>query len=99
MALNRKGKFGPNLEEHFKDVPSVNQVEAVQVDAHTQAPTYTYTHTLTPAPKKETLNKRLAINVTPSTRQKLEEYSIVTGKSMNIIVNEALGEFFEKNGW
>ena len=91
MALDKKGGFGLNLEEQFKNAPRVPDVKPT--DAHTH--TYTHTHTEV---VKENQTKRTYGTTWPSLHEKITRYAKANHTSYNDIVNNLLLEFAKEKG-
>ena len=98
MALNKKGGFGLDLEDKFKDVESLDNVKPA--DKHTDASTDTHAHTDTDtAPAViENKTKRTYGLVQQSVFEKVTEYAKAHNTSYNAIVCELLDEFIAKKG-
>lgn len=95
MALDKKGGFGLNLEEKFKDAPRVSDVTPVDTHAHTDTDTDTHTHT---AVEQENKTKRVYGLVTPTAFNKVTAYAKANKTSFNAIVCDLLDEFIREKG-
>jgi hypothetical protein len=91
MALDKKGGFGLNLEEQFKDAPRVTDVKPTDTHTHTD------THTDT-AVVKETQSKRTYGTTWPSLHDRVSRYAKANGTSYNDIVNKLLLDFVKEKG-
>ena len=102
MALNKKGGFGLDLEDKFKDVESLDNVKPADkhTDTHTDAPAdaATDTHTDTQTVEIEYRSRRTYGKVRPSVYEKIEKYGKARGRSVNDIVCELMDEFIERHG-
>ena len=87
MALDKKGGFGIDLEEQFKNAPRVSEVKP--------ADTHTHTHTEVEQENKE---KRTYGLVKQSVFDKVTAYAKANKTSYNAIVCDLLDEFIEKKG-
>lgn len=102
MALNKKGGFGLDLEDKFKDVESLDNVKPADkhTDTHTDAPadTATDTHAHTDTVVIENKTKRTYGLVQQSVFEKVTEYAKAHNTSYNAIVCDLLDEFIAKKG-
>lgn len=106
MALNKKGGFGLDLEDKFKDVESLDNVKPADkhTDTHTDAPadaatdTHTHTDTDTAPAVIENKTKRTYGLVQQSVFEKVTEYAKAHNTSYNAIVCDLLDEFIAKKG-
>lgn len=104
MALNKKGVFGLDLEDKFKDLESLDDVKPADkhTDTHTDAPADTHadtsTHTHTDTAVVENKTKRTYGLVQQSVFEKVAEYAKAHNTSYNAIVCELLDEFIAKKG-
>ena len=102
MALNKKGVFGLDLEDKFKDLESLDDVKPADKHTDTHAPadastdTHTDTHTDTAVVENKT--KRTYGLVQQSVFEKVTEYAKAHNTSYNAIVCELLDEFIAKKG-
>jgi hypothetical protein len=90
MALDKKGGFGLNLEEQFKNAPHVAEVKPA--DTHTHAHTDTHTHT------DENKTKRTYGLVQQTVFDKVTAYAKANKTSFNAIVCDLLDEFIREKG-
>ena len=88
MALDKKGGFGLNLAEEFKDAPRVSEVKPV--DAHTHTDTHTHTD--------ENKTKRTYGLVQQTVFDKVTAYAKANKTSFNAIVCDLLDEFIREKG-
>lgn len=89
MALDKKGGFGIDLEEQFKNAPRVAEVKPA--DAHT----HTDTHTEVEQENKE---KRTYGLVKQSVFDKVTAYAKANKTSYNAIVCDLLDAFIREKG-
>ena len=89
MALDKKGGFGIDLEEQFKNAPRVAEVKPADTHTHTD------THTEVEQENKE---KRTYGLVKQSVFDKVTAYAKANKTSYNAIVCDLLDEFIEKKG-
>ena len=88
MALDKKGGFGLDLEEQFKNAPRVAEVK----------PTDTHTHTHTEVVEQENKEKRTYGLVKQSVFDKVTAYAKANKTSYNAIVCDLLDEFIREKG-
>ena len=93
MALEKKGGFGLNLEEQFKNAPRVAEVKPT--DTHTYAHTDTHTHTAVVQKNKD---KRTYGLVQQDVFDKVTAYAKANNTSYNAIVCDLLDEFIKEKG-
>ena len=93
MALDKKGGFGIDLEEQFKNAPRVPDVKPA--DTHTHTHTDTYTHTDMEQANK---TKRTYGLVQQTVFDKVTAYAKANKTSYNAIVCELLEEFIREKG-
>ena len=93
MALDKKGGFGIDLEEQFKNAPRVTDVKPA--DTHTHTHTDTYTHTDIEQANK---TKRTYGLVQQTVFDKVTAYAKANKTSYNAIVCELLEEFIREKG-
>lgn len=93
MALDKKGGFGLNLEEQFKDAPRVTDVKPT--DAHKHTDTHTDTHTDMEQTNK---TKRTYGLVQQTVFDKVTAYAKANKTSYNAIVCDLLDEFIREKG-
>jgi hypothetical protein len=91
MALDKKGGFGLNLEEQFKNAPRVPDVKPT--DTHE----YTHTHTDTVV-EQENKTKRTYGLVQQNVFDKVTAYAKANKTSYNAIVCDLLDEFIREKG-
>lgn len=89
MALDKKGGFGLNLEEQFKNAPRVPDVKPT--DTHT----YTDTQTVVEQSNK---TKRTYGLVQQTVFDKVTAYAKANKTSYNAIVCDLLDEFIREKG-
>ena len=89
MALDKKGGFGIDLEEQFKNAPRVAEVKPADTHTHTDI------HTEVEQENKE---KRTYGLVKQSVFDKVTAYAKANKTSYNAIVCDLLDEFIEKKG-
>jgi hypothetical protein len=87
MALDKKGGFGLNLEEQFKNAPRVTEVKPADTDTHT------YTDI-----EQENKTKRTYGLVQQTVFDKVTAYAKANKTSYNAIVCELLDEFIREKG-
>lgn len=92
MALDKKGGFGLNLEEQFKNAPHVAEVKPADTHTHTHAHTDTHTHT------DENKTKRTYGLVQQTVFDKVTAYAKANKTSFNAIVCDLLDEFIREKG-
>ena len=91
MALDKKGGFGIDLEEQFKNAPRVAEVKPVD--------TYTHTHTDTHTDiEQENKTKRTYGLVQQTVFDKVTAYAKANKTSYNAIVCDLLDEFIREKG-
>lgn len=93
MALDKKGGFGLNLEEQFKNAPRVLDVKPT--DTHTYTDTHTDTHTDVEQTNK---TKRTYGLVQQTVFDKVTAYAKANKTSYNAIVCDLLDEFIREKG-
>ena len=93
MALDKKGGFGLNLEEQFKNAPHVADVKPA--DTHTHAHTDTHTHTDI---EQENKTKRTYGLVQQTVFDKVTAYAKANKTSFNAVVCDLLDEFIREKG-
>ena len=103
MALNKKGGFGIDLEEQFKNVESVDSVKPVEKEEHTHTNTHAHTDTHTDAypyadADIENKTKRTFGLVQQSVYDKVYAYAKKNKTSYNAIVCELLDKFIKEKG-
>ena len=91
MALDKKGGFGLNLEEQFKNSPRVPDVQPTDTHTHT----HTDTHTVV---EQENKTKRFYGLMTPTAFKKITEHAKANKTSFNAILCELMDEYIKKNG-
>ena len=91
MALDKKGGFGIDLEEQFKNAPRVAEVKPA--DAHTH--THTDTHTVVEQKNKD---KRTYGLVQQAVFDKVTAYAKANNTSYNAIVCDLLDAFIREKG-
>lgn len=95
MALDKKGGFGIDLEEQFKNAPRVGEVKPADTHTHTHTDTDAHTHTEV---EQENKTKRTYGLVQQTVFDKVTAYAKANKTSYNAIVCELLDEFIEKKG-
>lgn len=97
MALDKKGGFGLDLEEQFKNAPRVPDVKPT--DTHTYTDTHTHTHTDTDtAVDQGNKTKRTYGLVQQTVFDKVTAYAKANKTSYNAIVCDLLDEFIREKG-
>ena len=95
MALDKKGGFGLDLEEQFKNAPRVPDVKPA--DAHTH--THTHAHADTHIDiEQENKTKRTYGLVQQTVFDKVTAYAKANKTSFNAIVCDLLDEFIREKG-
>ena len=89
MALDKKGGFGIDLEEQFKNAPRV--AEVTPVDTHTHTDTHTDI-------EQENKTKRTYGLVQQTMFDKVTAYAKANKTSYNAIVCDLLDEFIREKG-
>ena len=90
MALDKKGGFGLDLEEQFKNAPRVAEVKPTD--------THTHTDTHTEVVEQENKEKRTYGLVKQSVFDKVTAYAKANKTSYNAIVCDLLDEFIREKG-
>ena len=93
MALDKKGGFGIDLEEQFKNAPRVAEVKPA--DTHTHAHAHTDTHA---DMAQENKTKRTYGLVQQTVFDKVTAYAKANNTSYNAIVCDLLDEFIREKG-
>ena len=105
MALDKKGSFGLNLEEQFKNAPRVSDVKPTDThtDAHTDTHTHAHTDTHTDTDaytdvEQANKTKRTYGLVQQTIFDKVTAYAKANKTSYNAIVCDLLAEFVREKG-
>lgn len=91
MALDKKGGFGIDLEEQFKNAPRVAEVKPVDTHTHTHTDTHTDI-------EQENKTKRTYGLVQQTVFDKVTAYAKANKTSYNAIVCDLLDEFIREKG-
>lgn len=111
MALDKKGGFGLDLEEQFKNAPRVPDVKPVDTHTHTDTDVHTHTHadTDTDAHTYAHTDTRVVVDQENKTKRtyglvqqtvfdKVTAYAKANKTSFNAIVCDLLEEFIREKG-
>ena len=103
MALDKKGSFGLDLEEQFKNAPRVSDVKPTDThtDTHAHTDADTYTHADTDAYTdvgQANKTKRTYGLVQQTIFDKVTAYAKANKTSYNAIVCDLLAEFVREKG-
>lgn len=93
MALDKKGGFGLDLEEQFKNAPRVPDVKPADTHTHTHAHADTHTDI-----EQENKTKRTYGLVQQTVFDKVTAYAKANKTSFNAIVCDLLDEFIREKG-